>query len=71
MSNPSLFTEVLSSSYSNTLPSASQVIFHINDRGTTWWPQRDITYQLFFKEFSQHPVTTVSNTTVSLKNGWP
>lgn len=71
MSNLSLFTEVLSSSYSNISSSASQVILHINDGGTTWWPQRDIIYQLLFKEFSQHPVTTVSNTTVSLKNVWP
>lgn len=68
MSNLSLFTDMLSYSYSNILPSASQIIFHINDRGTTWWPQSDISHQLFFKELSQHPVTAVSNITVSLKN---
>jgi hypothetical protein len=71
MSNLSLFTEKLSYSYLNILPSASQVIFHINDKGTTWWPQCDITYQLFFQELSQHPTTAVSNTAVSLNNVWP
>lgn len=63
-----LFTDLLSYSYSNILPTASQVIFHRTGRDTTWWPQRDITYQLFFKQLSQHPVTAVTDTIVSLKN---